>query len=67
MEADPHNIVFCPYIIAIYVMPDQPERVHIAFRRPQYVGSPTSKESLRKVNQLLEDIVKEAIDWFPKS
>lgn len=56
MEADPHNIVFCPYVIAVYVLPEQPDRVYLAFRRPLLVGTEASKASLRAVEKLLEDI-----------
>jgi uncharacterized protein (DUF302 family) len=61
MEADPDNIVFCPYVIAIYVVPERPDEVRIAFRKPQPVGSPASQASLRKVDDLLSGIVKEAL------
>ena len=56
MEADPHNIVFCPYVVAVYVLPEQPDRVYLAFRRPLLVGTEASKASLRAVEKLLEDI-----------
>ena len=61
MEADPHNIVFCPYVIAVYVLPDDPERVHLAFRRPLLVGSEASKSSLKAVENLLDGIVSEVV------
>jgi uncharacterized protein (DUF302 family) len=61
MEADPHNIVFCPYIIAIYTLPDESNKVHVAFRKPLPVGSAKSRQSLQAVEQLLEDIVADAI------
>jgi len=57
MEADPHNIVFCPYIIAIYTLPGEKNRVYLAYRRPLPVGSPASKKSLLAVEKLLQDIV----------
>ena len=61
MEADATNIVFCPYIIAIYVLPQDPQKVYVGFRRPQLVGSPASKKSLKEVEKLLNDIVAEAL------
>ena len=61
MEADPHNIVFCPYVIAVYVLPEQPDRVYLAFRRPLLVGTEASKASLRAVEKLLEDIVSDVV------
>jgi uncharacterized protein (DUF302 family) len=61
MEADPHNIVFCPFIIAIYVLPDDPKTVYVSYRRPDLVGSPQSVAALRAVDRLLDGIVKEAL------
>ena len=61
MEADPHNIVFCPYAIAIYVLPKEPGRVYLAYRRPGASGSERSARSLAAVDKLLAGIVAEAL------
>jgi len=61
MEADPDNIVFCPYIISIYVLPAKPGEVRVAFRKVQLVGTPISKKALGDVNKLLTEIIQEAI------
>jgi len=63
MEADPDNIVFCPYVISVYVVPDQPGEVRVAYRKPQIVGSPASRESLKAVEELLSGIVKDALRY----
>jgi len=60
METDPHNIVFCPYIIAIYTLPAESNKVYVAFRRPLPVGSAASRQSLIAVEQLLDDIIADA-------
>jgi len=60
METDPHNIVFCPYIIAIYTLPAESNKVYVAFRRPLPVGSAESQQSLVAVEQLLEEIIADA-------
>jgi len=60
METDPHNIVFCPYIIAIYTLPAESNKVYVAFRRPLPVGSAASRQSLEAVEQLLDDIIADA-------
>lgn len=62
MEADPANIVFCPYIIVIYTLPQDPKTVYVGFRRPQPVGSAASQASLKAVEDLLYGIVKEALN-----
>ena len=61
MEADPENIVFCPYAISIYVVPEMPGEVKVAYRKPQIVGSPASQKSLKAVEDLLSGIVKDAL------
>jgi uncharacterized protein (DUF302 family) len=61
MEADPDNIVFCPYIISIYVVPQKPGEVRVAYRKTQMVGSKASRDSLKGVNDLLAEIIKEAV------
>lgn len=61
MEADPDNIVFCPYTISVYVVPEKPNEVRVAYRKPQIVGSPASQKALKAVDELLSDIVKEAL------
>lgn len=62
MEADPANIVFCPYIIVLYTLPQDPKTVHVGYRRPLPVGSEASKASLKAVEELLDGIVKEALN-----
>jgi uncharacterized protein (DUF302 family) len=61
MEADPRNIVFCPYSIAIYTLPKEKNTVYIAYRRPGETGSEQSVKSLRAAEKLVADIVSEAL------
>lgn len=61
MEVDADNIVFCPYVIAVYVLPEKPKEVRVAYRKPQMVGSPASRKALKEVDALLSGIVKEAL------
>jgi uncharacterized protein (DUF302 family) len=61
MEADPRNIVFCPYAIAVYTLPNDPAKVHVSYRRPLAVGSGQSMKALREVGKLLDDIVRDAL------
>ncbi len=62
MEADPHNIVFCPYIISVYVLPDKPNMTYVSYRKPDLVGTPASKASLKEVEKLLRSIIEEALN-----
>jgi uncharacterized protein (DUF302 family) len=61
MEADPRNIAFCPYSIAIYTLPKERDKVYIAYRRTGASGSGQSEKSLRAVERLLADIVADAL------
>lgn len=61
MEANPDNIVFCPYVISVYVVPDKPHEVRIAYRKLQITGSPTSQKVLKAVDELLSGIVSDAL------
>ena len=61
MEADPHNIVFCPYTIALYVLPKEPGKVYLAYRKPPATGSAQSMKALREVARLLDGIVRDAL------
>lgn len=62
MEADPHNIVFCPYIISVYSLPGDLEHTYVSYRRPLPVGDARSQASIKAVEALLEDIIIEAVE-----
>lgn len=61
MEADPGNIVFCPYAIAVYTLPQAPGTVYLSYRVPVAQGSGQSTRALRAVEKLLADVVGEAL------
>lgn len=60
MEADPHNIAYCPYAIAVYTLPKSPGVVYLSYRLPDAQGSEASRRSLQAVGKLLADVVAEA-------
>lgn len=60
MEADARNIAFCPYAIAVYTLPKDQGTVYVSYRKLGALGSSQSLKALRAVDQLLEDIVREA-------
>jgi len=61
MEADAHNVVFCPFTITVYATVSEPNKVYIAYRRPPLIGSEASKAALKAVHDLLDGIAREAI------
>lgn len=68
MEADPHNIMFCPYTIALYTTLAEPKKVYLAYRRPQRADdSAASKAALKEVEALLDGIAREALNLKDKA
>jgi uncharacterized protein (DUF302 family) len=62
MEADPANVVFCPYTITVYVSAQAPDTVVVTYRRPWRTGgSPPSQAALREVERLLDGVAREAL------
>jgi uncharacterized protein (DUF302 family) len=59
MQANPANIVFCPYMIFMYELMDEPGKIHIGYRKLDEVGSEQSITALNAVNVLLKDIITE--------
>ena len=55
--ADPHNLVLCPYAIAVYSLRDDKDTIYVSFRRPE-LNAP----EYASVLQLLEDIVSEVVN-----
>ena len=63
MEADPTNMVFCPYAIAIYVLPAEPGTVYLAYEHVAQLADDASRPVLQEVERLLERIVNEVVAW----
>ncbi len=61
MEADPHSVAMCPYIISIYNLPADPKTIYISYRKPPVVSSPKSRAAFRAEEKLLDSIIKEGI------
>jgi hypothetical protein len=61
MEADPANIGFCPYVIFIYELADRPGEIIVGFREPPERGSAESQRALAAIEDMLKDIVAEAV------
>ncbi len=62
MEADPRNIGFCPYIVFVYQLPSPSKTVHVGYRQLPMTGSDASKQALRNVNKVLDEIAREATE-----
>ena len=63
MEADPTNIVFCPYLITLYTLPNDPGKVYIAYRKPVVPNpNPATAKALVEVEALYAGIVKDTLE-----
>ncbi|MBA5249159.1 hypothetical protein MNB_SUP05-SYMBIONT-4-1175 [hydrothermal vent metagenome] len=63
--ADPNNILFCPFSIAIFQLNNEPNQVHVSYLRlSQFADAdnPQSVVALTKVENMLAEIVVEALD-----
>ena len=60
MEADPHAMVMCPYIVSVYTVPGD-NNVYIAYRKPAASRNPALKKALAEVEKLLTEIIRNAM------
>lgn len=62
VEADAHNLVFCPYALVVYSTAAEPKKVYVAYRRPVLnEGSEAAKAALKEVETLLDGIARDAL------
>ncbi len=62
MEAHPQNMVFCPYTVYLYESLEAPGKTRVGYRPLSWPGPKASTAALNKVNKLLDDIVKAALE-----
>lgn len=60
MEADPHAMVMCPYIVSVYTIPED-RNVYIAYRKPGPTTNPKLQKALSEVESLLTSIIEDAM------
>lgn len=61
MEADPHSIVFCPYVVTIYELADEPGIVYMGFKRLPRTGNPAIDAANDEVDALKDRIIDQAM------
>ncbi len=61
MAADPRNITLCPYSIAVYNVPSQPDTIYVLYRKLPIAKDKASKAIFSEVEKLLNDIIQEGI------
>lgn len=62
MQANPHNIAFCPYTILIYELATDPGTTYLSYRRPLYQAGDENHASQSKVDELLSNIIEEVVE-----
>lgn len=60
MEADPEDIAFCPYVLVVYTLANDPNVTYVGYRPLPRGGSRQTRAAVRAVNRLLDDIAREA-------
>lgn len=58
MEANPHNIIYCPYIISIYSLADNPQKTFVSYRRLPRLKDKKSDQALQQVEKLLNELAR---------
>jgi uncharacterized protein (DUF302 family) len=62
VEADPHNMGYCPYNVFVYELTSEPGTVHVGYRKPLIRGSQASKAALLSIDEFLDEVVQEAAE-----
>lgn len=58
VAADPHDLVSCPYRVAVYVLASQPDTVYLAYPKPTAAGATPEREA---IEALLRQVVESAL------
>lgn len=56
VAANPHNLILCPYAIAVYGLLEEPARIYVSIRHPE----PDVAE-YKAIHQLLQNVIAEAL------
>jgi uncharacterized protein (DUF302 family) len=62
VQANPENILVCPFTISVYVLAKDPTHVRVSYRRP-YLAGPDAANAVQETVGLVEGIVDEATAW----
>lgn len=60
VQANPNNLVLCPFTVSVYVLTGAPDTVHVAYQVP--AAGPESEGVLDEIEALLRGIVVEALE-----
>ena len=60
VSANPYNLAICPYVVFAFEAHADPGKIVVGYRRPLPGPSLMTKEAFAKIDNFLEEIVKEA-------
>lgn len=60
MEADPHAMTMCPYIISVYTIPND-KNVYIAYRKPPATKNAALRKAFVEIERIITEIIKDAM------
>ena len=63
VQANPENILLCPFTISVYVLADDPDHVYLSWRRPFFPSDPESQAAVQQMVELIEAIIREVTEW----
>ena len=62
VSANPLNIAICPYVVFIFELKTDPGKIHVGYRKPIAGPSRLTRKATAKVEALLNDITKQAVE-----
>ena len=62
VSANPLNIAICPYVVFIFELKSDPGKIHVGYRRPIAGPSRLTRKAIAKVEALLNEITKQAVE-----
>ncbi|MEA3640514.1 MAG: DUF302 domain-containing protein [Lamprobacter sp.] len=62
ISEDPRRIVNCPFIIAVYTLPDAPDTTYVAHRKIP-VAETEQSPAMKEVATMFEAIAGDAVSW----
>lgn len=62
ISEDPRRIVNCPFIIAVYTLPGEPDTTYVAHRAIPSAETEQS-EAMQAVAAMLQEIAEDAVSW----
>lgn len=63
IQANPENMVLCPFTISVYQLASDPGHVYLTYRKPFVLKDETSVAATGEIVKLLEGIIRDVTEW----